>query len=319
MQPKVLVTKHVFEKAAAYLRNHVDLDYHDSDEGLSSADLRQRIAGKRGLVCQLTDTIDAALMDAAPELEVIANVAVGYDNVDLAAARERRIVVTNTPGVLTETTADLAFTLLMATARRITEAERYLRAGAWRKWGIDLLCGRDIHGATLGLVGLGRIGEAVAERARGFRMRVLYFDPVRRKPEEERELDIEYAGFEELLEQSDFVSLHVLLDAQTHHLIGKAELERMKPTAMLINTTRGPVVDERALADALGSGTIAAAGLDVFENEPAIEPALLACDNVVLVPHIGSATVATRTRMCMMAAENCVAVLKGDNPPNPVT
>ncbi len=318
MKTGILVTRHVYPEAIEILERHGEVHYHDSADGLSAEELSAAVAGQQALVCQLTDKIDAALIDAADALKVIANVAVGFDNIDVAAATERGIAVTNTPGVLTDTTADLAFTLLMAAARRITEAERFLRAGRWRQWRIDLLCGHDIHHQTLGILGLGRIGHAMARRARGFDMRVIYHDPVRATPDEERESGIEYVEREALFRESDFVSIHVPLNQHTRHLVGAPEFDLMKQTAVLVNTSRGPVVDEKALAEALAEKRIAAAGLDVFESEPTVEPALLALDNVVLVPHIASASIQTRTRMCTMAADNVVAVLAGERPPNPV-
>lgn len=316
MQHEVLISKHIYQEAVDYLASRVRVDYHDSDDGLPGGDLRARLAGKAGLVCQLTDRIDAALLDAAPSLKVVSNVAVGFDNIDVAAATERGIVVTNTPGVLTNTTADLAFALILGAGRRLGEAERYLRAGRFKQWRIDLLTGWDVWQATLGIFGMGRIGQAVARRGRGFDMRVLYYDPFRQTAELERELGIEYASKEEVLAQADFLSLHCALTPETRHLVGAPEFEAMKPTAVLVNTSRGPVVDEAALAAALKRGSIAAAGLDVFENEPEVHPDLLACENALIVPHIASASVATRTRMCLMAAENMAAGLAGERPPN---
>lgn len=316
MQHEVLISKHIYQEAVDYLASRVRVDYHDSDDGLPGGDLRARLAGKAGLVCQLTDRIDASLLDAAPSLKVVSNVAVGFDNIDVAAATERGIVVTNTPGVLTNTTADLAFALILGAGRRLGEAERYLRAGRFKQWRIDLLTGWDVWQATLGIFGMGRIGQAVARRGRGFDMRVLYYDPFRQSEELERELGIEYASKEEVLAQADFLSLHCALTPETRHLVGAAEFEAMKPTAVLVNTSRGPVVDEAALAAALKGGSIAAAGLDVFENEPEVHPDLLACENALIVPHIASASVATRTRMCLMAAENMAAGLAGERPPN---
>lgn len=316
MQHEVLISKHIYQEAVDYLASRVRVDYHDSDDGLPGGDLRARLAGKAGLVCQLTDRIDAALLDAAPSLKVVSNVAVGFDNIDVAAATERGIVVTNTPGVLTNTTADLAFALILGAGRRLGEAERYLRAGRFKQWRIDLLTGWDVWQATLGIFGMGRIGQAVARRGRGFDMRVLYYDPFRQSEELERELGIEYASKEEVLAQADFLSLHCALTPETRHLVGATEFEAMKPTAVLVNTSRGPVVDEAALAAALKGGSIAAAGLDVFENEPEVHPDLLACENALIVPHIASASVATRTRMCLMAAENMAAGLAGERPPN---
>lgn len=318
MAAPVLVTKHLYPQAIDRLEGEVQLDYHDSRSGLAPADLLDRAQGKRGVICQLTDKFSAEVFDALPDLKVLSNVAVGYDNIDVAAATKRGVVVTNTPGVLTETTADLAFALVMAAGRRLTESERFLRDGKWGEWYIDLLCGRDIHGATLGLLGMGRIGQATARRARGFGMTVLYHNRSRLPEEVERELGARYVSKDELLAESDFLSVHVPLSAETRHVIGADELAAMKSTAALINTARGPVVDEAALADALADGTIAYAGLDVYENEPQVHAKLLEVPNVVLAPHVGSATIATRTRMCTMAAENLLAGLAGERPANPV-
>lgn len=316
MQPAVLISKHIYREAVDYLAGRVQLDYQDSDDGLPPADLLARLAGKDGLICQLTDRIDSGLLDAVPNVKVVSNVAVGFDNIDIPAATERGVIVTNTPGVLTNTTADLAFALILGAGRRLGESERYLRAGRFRQWRIDLLTGWDIWGSTLGVLGMGRIGQAVARRGRGFNMRVLYYDPFRQSEDRERELGIEFVSKEELLAQADFLSLHCALTPDTHHLIGADELAAMKPTAVLVNTSRGPVVDEAALADALQAGEIAAAGLDVFEHEPDVHPKLLGLENALIVPHIASASVATRTRMCVMAAENMVAGLAGHRPPN---
>ncbi|MCY4186891.1 MAG: D-glycerate dehydrogenase [Bryobacterales bacterium] len=316
MQHSILISKHVYKEAADYLAARAVVDYNDSDESLPAGQLRLRLAGKQGLICQLTDRIDAGLLDAAPSVKVVSNVAVGFDNIDIAAATERGVAVTNTPGVLTDTTADLAFALILGAGRRLGEAERYLRAGRYKQWRINLLTGWDVWGATLGIFGMGRIGQAVARRGRGFSMRVLYHDPFRLSEDAERELGVEYASKEEVLARADFVTLHCALTAETRHLIGASELRAMKPTCVLVNTSRGPVVDEAALADALQAGMIAAAGLDVFENEPAVHPGLLRCENALIVPHIASASVATRTRMCMMAAENMAAGLAGQRPPH---
>ena len=316
MLPSVLVSKHVYQEAIDHLEGRVAVDYNDSDESLSGERLRDRLGGKQGVICQLTDRIDAPLLDAVPNVRVVSNIAVGFDNIDVPAATQRGVIVTNTPGVLTETTADLAFALILGAGRRIGESERYLRAGRYRQWRVDLLTGWDVWGATLGIFGMGRIGQAVARRGRGFNMRVLYHDPFRLSEDAERELGIEFAQQEELLAQADFVTLHCALTPETRHLIGPAELRAMKPTSVLVNTSRGPVVDEAALADALQAGTIAAAGLDVFEREPEIHPKLLKCENALVVPHIASASAATRTRMCVMAAENMLAGLAGERPPN---
>ena len=316
MQHSILISKHVYKEAVDYLAARAVVDYNDSDESLRAGQLRLRLAGKQGLVCQLTDRIDAGLLDAVPSVRVVSNVAVGFDNIDIAAATERGVAVTNTPGVLTDTTADLAFALMLGAGRRLGEAERYLRAGRFKQWRINLLTGWDVWGATLGIFGMGRIGQAVARRGRGFSMRVLYHDPFRLSEDAERELGVEYASKEEVLARADFVTLHCALTAETRHLIGASELRAMKPTCVLVNTSRGPVVDEAALADALQAGMIAAAGLDVFENEPAVHPGLLRCENALIVPHIASASVATRTRMCVMAAENMAAGLAGQRPPH---
>ncbi|MBL9079169.1 MAG: D-glycerate dehydrogenase [Planctomycetes bacterium] len=318
MKPRVLVTRHVYPAAIAMLQEECTVDYHDSHDVLPKERLRRRLQHAEGVVCQLTDTIDAEVIAAAPQLRVIANVAVGYDNIDVAAATARGIVVTNTPGVLTEATADLTFALLLATARRLPEAERHLRDGKWHRWDVDLLCGTDVAGRTLGIVGLGRIGRAVARRARGFGMRVLYSAPRPAPDATAAELQAVHLPLDTLLQQSDFVSLHVPLRAETRHLIAVERLCRMRRHAILINTSRGPIVDEAALVAALEEGLIAGAGLDVFEHEPTVHPGLLALPNVVLLPHVGSATVTVRTLMCTLAAKNCMAVLRGERPDHPV-
>jgi glyoxylate reductase len=261
--------------------------------------------------------MDGEVMDAAEDLRVIANMAVGYDNVDVQAAGKRGVVVTNTPGVLDETTADVAFMLLLAAARRLGEGERLVRAGRWEWWGPKLLMGRDVWGKRLGIVGLGRIGQAVARRARGFGMEVLYHNRSRQE-EAERELGARYTDLDDLLRTADFVSIHTPLTPETTHLIGADELDDMKPEAVLVNTSRGPVVDEAALAEALAARRIFAAGLDVYENEPEVHPKLLELENVVLAPHIGSASVETRDKMAALAAENLAAVLRGESPKTPV-
>jgi glyoxylate reductase len=318
MKPRVLVTRRVYPQAIAILQEDCTVDYRDTHDVLDQDALRRRLQHAEGVVCQLTDAIDAAAIAAAPRLRVVSQIAVGYDNVDVAAATARGIVVTNTPGVLTESTADLTWALLLAVARRLPAAERWLRQGQWRRWDVDLLAGIDVHGKTLGIVGFGRIGQAVARRAQGFSMRVLYASPRPADPALTAELRAQHVPLRLLLQQSDFVSLHVRYDAGTHHLISVDELAAMKRGAFLVNTSRGPVVDEAALAVALDEGMLGGAGLDVFEREPEVHPLLQRLENVVLLPHIGSATVATRTRMCTLAAENCAAVLRGERPPNPV-
>ena len=316
MRAKVLVTKRIFPEAIALLEQHADVDYEATGEGLTSRELIARARGKQAIVSQITDPLPRDVLAQLTGIGLIANVAVGYDNIDLDAAPEHGILVTNTPGVVTDTTADLAFALMLAAARRITESHEFIHAGLWNRWTIDLMIGHDIHHRTLGILGMGRIGQALARRASGFSMRILYHDPVRISPELERELNAEFVTKERLLRESDFVSLHVPLSAETRHAIGEAELRMMKPEAVLVNTTRGPVVDEAALARALKEHWITAAGLDVFEHEPQVHPGLLECTNAVLVPHIGSASVETRTRMSVMAAENAAAALTGRRPPN---
>ncbi|MCB9868761.1 MAG: D-glycerate dehydrogenase [Planctomycetes bacterium] len=315
---RVLVTRYVYPAALELLRRHTEVDYRDSRDGLARDALTEALRSCAAVVCQLTDRIDADLLDAAPELRLIANVAVGYDNIDVGAATARGIVVTNTPGVLTESTADLAFALLLAVGRRVGEAERWLRAGNWRQWEIDLLCGREVHGATLGILGMGRIGQAVARRARGFAMEVLYHSRRQLPESTERELGARFVTRAELFAAADFVSLHLPLDATTRGSIGAAELRQMKSTACLINTARGGLVDDGALLAALREGTLAGAGLDVFPAEPEVDPGYLELENVVLLPHIGSASVATRTRMCLLAAESVVAWVRGEVVPRQV-
>jgi glyoxylate reductase len=268
------------------------------------------------ILSQITDRLSREVIAQLQDVKMIAQIAVGYDNIDVAAASDAGILVSNTPGVLTDTTADLAFALMLAAARRIAEGHDFIHAGKWKRWTIDLMIGRDIHHRTLGILGMGRIGQAVARRAAGFSMRILYHDPARISPELERELNAEFVTKERLLRESDFVSLHIPLTAETRHAIGEAELRMMKPEAVLVNTTRGPVVDEAALVRALAERWITAAGLDVFEHEPQVHPGLLKCPNAVLAPHVGSASVETRTRMSVMAAENAVAALSGQRPPN---
>ncbi len=271
--------------------------------------------GCRGILSQVMDPLRDTVL-SAPGLRIVANVAVGYDNIDVPAATRHGVMATHTPGVLTDTTADFAFSLLMAAARRVAEGDRFVRAGRFDGWAIDMLLGQDVWGATLGLVGVGRIGGAVARRARAFAMRILYTDAVALPPEVERELGARRVELDALLAEADFVSLHVPLSPETRHLISGPQLARMKPTAVLVNTSRGPVVDEAALAEALRDGAIFAAGLDVYEDEPRIHPALLGLDNVVLAPHIASGSVRTRGEMSALAVRNLLAGLRGERPPN---
>jgi len=316
MKPKILVTREVFDETLAYLAEHCEVESNQADQPFDPATLAQRMDDKDGVVCCLTDRIDEALLAKSPRLKVVANIAVGYNNIDVPACTARGVMVTNTPGVLDDSTADLAFTLILATARRLTEAEAYVRAGKWQGWHLKQMLGVDVHHATLGIIGMGRIGQQIARRASGFKMRVLYHNRNRWPADVEKWLNAEYVGKDQLLAQSDFVVLQIPYSPATHHYIGAAELKQMKPTAILINSTRGGVVDDAALVDALKNGTIRAAGLDVFENEPKLHPGFLALKNVVLAPHVGSSTEATRRAMAMTAAKNAVAALTGATPPN---
>jgi glyoxylate reductase len=318
MKPRVLITRVLPEPALEVVRQACEVQLDPLDRPLTPAALRQAVTDKQGLLCLVTDRIDAPVLEAAAGLKVVSNVAVGYDNIDVTTATQRGILVTNTPGVVTESTADLTWSLLCSVARRIAEGDRYIRAGKWRNWTLLLMAGSDIHGKTLGICGMGRIGQAVARRARGFQMRILYYNRQRLAAAIESELNATWVDKHTLLQQADFVSLHVPLAPATTHFIGAEELRMMRPTAYLINAARGPVVDEVALIQALQQGWIAGAALDVFEDEPHVPQALQELDNVVLVPHIGSASVATRTRMAVMAAENLVAVLRGVPTPHVV-
>ncbi|HEV8308315.1 MAG TPA: D-glycerate dehydrogenase [Methylomirabilota bacterium] len=317
MPGTMFISRHLPQDALDLARSRATVRLNPEDRRLSPDELGREIRDAEGLVCLLTDTIDEPLLARAGRLRVVANVAVGYNNIDVPAASRRRVVVTNTPGVLTETTADFTWALLLATARRVAEGDAYTRAGKFTEWGLMLLLGGDVHGKTLGILGLGRIGRAVARRAQGFAMRLLYHDAVR-DPAAERDLGVVYQDKATVLREADFVTLHVPLLAETHHYIGEPELRRMKPTAFLINASRGPVVHEAALVRALKEGWIAGAGLDVYEEEPTVHAGLLECPNAVLAPHIASASRETRTKMAMMAVENCLAVLEGTRPPNPV-
>jgi glyoxylate reductase len=315
MKPSILVTKRIYPEAIDLLRQHAEVDYVATDEGLTAPELIERAKRKSVIVSQLTDKLSRdVIWELDPSVRVIAQVAVGYDNIDISAATAKRVVVTNTPGILSDSTADFAFALMLAAARRVAEADQFARSGKWTRWGIDLLVGQDVHHRTLGIFGMGRIGQAMARRALGFSMRILYAG----HKAVETGFPAEFVSKETLLKESDFISLHVPLNESTRHLMGEPEFKLTKKTAVLVNTSRGPVIDEAALAHALKGGIIAAAGIDVFEQEPKIHPELLECGNAVLAPHIGTATVATRTRMSMMAAENAVAFLKGERPPNPV-
>lgn len=317
-QPRVFVTRQISTEAIRLLESSTHVRVWERDEPIPRDELLRAVSDVDGLLPLLTDRIDADLLDHAPRLKVVANMAVGYDNVDLAACTARGVVATNTPGVLTETTADLAFALMLAVARRVVESDRFVREGRWSTWGPMLYLGRDVHHACLGIVGMGRIGAEVARRAHGFNMRLLYCNRSRR-PELEDSLGIEYVDFGMLLRESDFVSIHVDLNNTTRHMFAAEQFRLMKPTAYLINTARGAVVDQRALYEALRTGMLAGAALDVTDPEPIpIDDPLLELPNLVICPHIGSASVAARTRMATLAAENLLAVVRGHKPPTPL-
>jgi lactate dehydrogenase-like 2-hydroxyacid dehydrogenase len=318
LKPRILVTRATFSEVIEQLRERFDVEDNQKDDAPLSADeFRRRLADKEGVLSTGSDRIDAAVLDAAPRLKAVCNNAVGYNNIDLAACSERGILATNTPGVLDETTADTTWALLMAAARRITEAERWIRAGNWKEgWKHERLLGQDVHHATLGIVGMGRIGQAIARRAKGFSMRVLYHNRSRAPKSVEKALGAKYSSLEKLLKESDFVSLNLPYSSEAHHLIGERELALMKPTAVIVNAARGGIIDDAALVQALKERRIAAAGLDVFEGEPKFNPGFLEVENVALVPHIGSATRATRIAMATLAIKNLSAALSGRRPPN---
>jgi glyoxylate reductase len=318
MKPKVYVTRVLPQLAMDRIHFFCDAKVWHGELSPPRDVLLRNVADVEGLLSLLTDKVDAEVMDKAPKLKVISNYAVGFDNIDMAEATKRGIIVGNTPGVLTDTTADFAFTLIMSAARRIAEGDRFVRAGKWKTWGPMLLLGQDVYGSTLGIVGLGRIGAAVARRAKGFGMRILYYDVVRQKQFED-ELGIEYVGLDKLLSESDFITIHANLTTETHHLIDAKQFEKMKRTSILVNTSRGPIVDNMALYLALRDGKIAYAALDVTEPEPipANHP-LLTLENVIVAPHIASASVVTRTKMAKIAADNLIAGLEGQLGPAPV-
>lgn len=322
MKPKVLVARAIFPSVLDRLREHFDVESNDADASWDRAEFTRRLQGKQGLFAT-GERIDAALLDACPQLRAVCNMAVGYNNVDVDACTARGVVVTNTPDVLTETTADFGFALMMAAARRMAEGEHLLRRGEWTKWSYDMLTGSDVHGATLGVLGMGRIGQAIARRgALGFAMRVIYHNRSRLDAAIESALGARYVDKETLLREADHLVLVLPYSAQSHHAIGPAELALMKPSATLTNIARGGIVDDAALAVALREKRIAAAGLDVFEGEPRVHPALLTLPNVVLTPHIASATVSTRLAMADLAADNLIAALgcgpNAGRPPTPV-
>ena len=318
-KPHVLVTRAVFPETIDKLKQHFDVEANTDDAEWSSEELIRRLQGKQGAFTTGSVKIDEALLAACPDLKICANMAVGYNNFDVDAMTRHGVMATNAPDVLTETTADFGFALLMATARRITESEHFLRRGEWKKWSYDMFAGSDVHGSTLGILGMGRIGQGIARRgALGFGMKVIYHNRSRLDASIESELRASYVSKEELLKSADHLVLVLPYSPAAHHAIGAAELKQMKPTATLVNLARGGIVDDAALAEALRDRTIAAAGLDVFEGEPAVNPALLTVPNVVLTPHIASATIPTRRAMADLAADNLISFLGGNGPLTPI-
>jgi gluconate 2-dehydrogenase len=318
-KPKILVARSIFPETIARLQAHFEVESNQDDQSWSKAELIQKLQGKQGAFTTGSERIDAEVLAACPELKICANMAVGYNNFDVDAMTARGVLATNAPDVLTETTADFGFALMMATARRITESEHFLRAGKWEKWSYDMFAGSDIHGATLGIIGMGRIGQGIARRgAHGFGMKVIYHNRSRLDAQLEAECKATYVSKEELLKTADHVVLVVPYSAASHHTIGAAELALMKPTATLVNIARGGIVDDAALAQALRDRRIAAAGLDVFEGEPKVHPGLLQVPNVVLTPHIASATIPTRRAMAELAADNLVGFLVHGKPVTPL-
>ena len=318
-QPKILVARAVFPEVIARLEQHFVVESNQLDDSWTKEQFIQKLQGKQGAFTTGGDRVDAEVLAACPDLKICANMAVGYNNFDVDAMTQAGVIATNAPDVLTETTADFGFALLMATARRMSESEHYLRAGKWSKWSFDMFAGSDIHGSTLGILGMGRIGQGIARRgAHGFGMSVIYHNRSRLSAELEADCKASYVGKEELLKTADHVMLVLPYSAATHHTIGAAELSLMKPTATLVNIARGGIVDDAALASALAGRRIAAAGLDVFEGEPKVHPDLLTIPNVVLTPHIASATIPTRLAMANLAADNLIAVLTGNKPLTPL-
>jgi glyoxylate reductase len=312
---RVLLLHPILDPGPAILAEAAEVVAYPAGQPLDEASIRRAAEGCVGIMSQLMDPIRETVL-SAPGLKIVSNVAVGFDNIDVPTATAHKVMVTNTPGVLDDATADFAFTLLMAAARRIVEADSFTRQGRFRGWAIDMMLGADVHGATLGLIGVGRIGRGVAHRAKGFNMRVLYYDPQPLPPDAERDLGATRVDLGRLLAESDFVSVHVPLTPETQHLLSTPQFGQMKRTAILINTSRGPVVDEAALVDALNAKKIAGAALDVYEREPAVHPGLIPMPNVVLAPHIASATVRTRSEMSAMAARNMATAVRGGRPPN---
>jgi glyoxylate reductase len=314
-RPRVLLMHPILDPGPSILAEAAEVVAYPADRPLDEASIRQAAEGCLGIVSQLMDPIRETVL-STPGLKCVSNVAVGFDNIDIPAATAHKVMVTNTPGVLDDATADFAFTLLMATARRVVEADHFTRSGQFRGWAIDMMLGQNVFEATLGIVGIGRIGRGVAHRAKGFNMRVLYYDPNPLPPEAEEQLNAHRASLDRLVAESDFISVHTPLTKETMHLISTPQFNAMKPNAILVNTSRGPVVDEAALVQALNERKLAGAGLDVYEREPAVHPGLVSLPHVVLAPHIASATVRTRSEMSAMAARNMATAVRGGRPPN---
>lgn len=316
MKPKILITHKTFPEILDYLKKHTDYEIGALDRYMTKSEITDKIKDKQGLLSLLVDTINREMMDSAPSLRIIANVAVGYNNIDIGYAKKKGILVTNTPGVLTETTADFTWALILAVARRIPQADQFMREKKYKGWKLDLFLGKEITGKRLGIIGMGRIGKAVALRAAAFNMDIVYNDPHRLSAEEEKKYRASCLPLEELLSSSDIITVHTPLDTQTHHLISRERIRLMKKEAIFINAARGPLVDEEALAAALEKRQIWGAGLDVYEREPKVGEKLLSLENVVLLPHIGSATYETRLKMAMIASRNLVQGLRGEKPKN---
>ena len=316
MKAKILVTRETFQDVLDYLSQHFDVTANQPDVPMDLETLARALQDKMGVMTALTDKVDAGLLARCPNLKAVCNIAVGFNNIDIPACTARKVMVTNTPGVLDDSTADFTWALILATARRLMEAEAYVRAGEWHGWKLKQFLGNDVHHRTLGILGMGRIGQKVARRAAGFDMQVIYHNQRRLDANIERTYNAAYVGLDELLARADILTVHAPYSAATHHMIGKTELAKMKPDAILINAARGGIVDDAALIEVLKSGKIAGAGLDVFENEPALNPAFLSLKNVVLTPHIASSSTATRHGMAMLAAQNLVAALDAGRPPN---
>jgi gluconate 2-dehydrogenase len=316
MKPKVLVTREIFDDVLGYLRQHFDVTDNQADAPMDAATLAAKLADKTGAMTTLVDRVDAQLLSRCPQLKAVCNIAVGFNNIDIEACTRAGVMATNTPGVLDDSTADFTWALILATARRVVESDAHLRAGQWKGWYLKQFLGMDVHHATLGILGFGRIGRRVARRALGFDMTVLYHDGQKADADTERACKAAFVGMDELLARADILSIHVPYAPSTHHLMGAAELARMKPGAILIHAARGGVVDDAALVAALKSGRLAGAGLDVYENEPALNPGFIGLPNVVLTPHIASSSAATRHAMALLAAQNLVAALTTGKPPN---